>query len=594
MGRAKAGHLGGPLSAVDILTVLYGGVLRVRPDEPDWPDRDRFVLSKGHASIGLYAVLALAGYFPVDELDTFDSLGTRLQGHPDMTRLPGLDMSTGSLGVGISAAAGMALGAKRQGRDVRVFTMLGDGECQEGQVWEAAIFAAREGLDGLFAIVDVNGLQQYGWPDADDGIAAPALADRAAGGHLGGLRLADAHRRRSRPGGHRRRPADRGRRGRTRPADGRAGRDDEGPGRLVHGEPLRVARPRPDRGRGGPGPRGARRMSAATSQRSAAPAVTRPEVPEARSQRVVFGETLAAMALERDDILVLDGDLANSTRADIVAELAPHAFIEAGIAEQNLFGVAAGLATMGFTPYISTFACFAVARALDQIRVTIAQPHLGVKIVGGYSGILTGSTGKTHQMVDDLAIMRAMPGMTVLAPGDDVEAEAMLRAAADLPGPVYLRLARDAVRRVFDRPVWPGPGPRTLRTGDGRGPPGQHRHPDAPRTLEAAELLAADGLSVDRDPRAASSSPSTAERSLAALAGAALVVTVEEHTVIGGLGGAVAELLAEQGGGPPLRRIGLPDVFGESGPNDALLEHYGLSASRVAERVRAWADELTP
>ncbi|HYH94185.1 MAG TPA: transketolase [Candidatus Saccharimonadales bacterium] len=169
VGRAKAGHLGGPLSAVDVLTVLYGGVLRVRPDVPDWPDRDRFVLSKGHASIGLYAVLALAGYLPVEELDTFDDLGTRLQGHPDMTRLPGLDMSTGSLGLGISAAVGMALGAKRQGRDLRVFTMVGDGECQEGQVWEAAIFAAREGLDRLVAIVDVNGLQQFGWVDPESG-----------------------------------------------------------------------------------------------------------------------------------------------------------------------------------------------------------------------------------------------------------------------------------------------------------------------------------------------------------------------------------------------------------------------------------------
>jgi transketolase len=308
-----------------------------------------------------------------------------------------------------------------------------------------------------------------------------------------------------------------------------------------------------------------------------------------RSQREVFGETLAAMAHERDDILVLDGDLANSTRADIVAERAPHAFVESGIAEQNLFGVAAGLATMGQTPYISTFACFAVARALDQIRVTIAQPHLGVKIVGGYSGILTGSTGKTHQMVDDLAIMRAMPGMTVLAPGDDVEAEAMLRAAADLPGPVYLRLARDPVRRVFDRPIWPGTGPRTLRTGDGRVRL-VSTGTQSSRTLEAAELLAVDGLEVDLV-HVPVLKPLDAVGLLTALAGASLVVTVEEHTVIGGLGGAVAELLAEQGGGPPLRRIGLLDVFGESGSNDALLEHFGLSPTRVADRVQAWARE---
>ena len=333
-----------------------------------------------------------------------------------MTRLPGLDMSTGSLGLGISAAVGMALGAKRQGADLRVFAMVGDGECQEGQVWEAAIFAAREGLDRLVAIVDVNGLQQFGWRGPGDGAgdvrgATDGLAAIWAAFGWRSL-VVDGHD----VGRSRRPPRRRGGRG-PRSADRRPGRDDQGPRRVVHGRPLRVARPRPDRGRVRPGARGARRMTMSSRRRPVAPGTTPAEARErVRSQREVFGETLAAMAHERHDILVLDGDLANSTRADIVAERAPHAFVEVGIAEQNLFGVAAGLATMGLIPYISTFACFAVARALDQIRVTIAQPHLGVKIVGGYSGILTGSTGKTHQMVDDLAIMRAMPGMTVLAP----------------------------------------------------------------------------------------------------------------------------------------------------------------------------------
>ncbi len=180
VSRAKAGHLGGPLSAVDVLVALYGGILRIRPDEPAWEARDRFVLSKGHASIGLYSVLALSGYFPVEELATFDAIGTRLQGHPDMTRLPGLDMSTGSLGVGASAAVGMAIGAKRRGLDSRVFVMLGDGECQEGQIWEAAISAVRYRLDNLFAIVDVNGLQQFGWTDGDGSRTSPWTTDGLA------------------------------------------------------------------------------------------------------------------------------------------------------------------------------------------------------------------------------------------------------------------------------------------------------------------------------------------------------------------------------------------------------------------------------
>ena len=172
--HAKAGHLGGPLSAADMLAALFFHELRIRPQDPRWPGRDRFVLSKGHASIGLYAAMALRGYFPVEELATFDGAGSRLQGHPDMTRLPGLDMSTGSLGMGISAAMGMALGARLTGQDVRAFVMLGDGECQEGEVWEAAMAAPRYRLDNLIAIVDHNRLQQYGWPgDGPDGRIPP-------------------------------------------------------------------------------------------------------------------------------------------------------------------------------------------------------------------------------------------------------------------------------------------------------------------------------------------------------------------------------------------------------------------------------------
>src|SRR5947209_1141036 len=164
--RAQAGHLGGPLSAADLLVALYFDVLRIDPERPDWPERDRFILSKGHSSIGLYAVLAQRGYFPIDELATFDQIDSRLQGHPDMSVLPGLDMSTGSLGQGLSPGVGMAIGARRRGLDARTYVMLGDGELQEGQIWEAAFVAAGYGLDILAAIVDHNQLPQYSWPNA--------------------------------------------------------------------------------------------------------------------------------------------------------------------------------------------------------------------------------------------------------------------------------------------------------------------------------------------------------------------------------------------------------------------------------------------
>jgi transketolase len=164
---ANAGHMGGPLSVMDLLVALYFEVMNIRPNQPFWDRRDRFILSKGHSAIALYAVMALRGYLPVEELKTFDKIDSRLQAHPDMTVLPGLDMSTGSLGQGISAAVGMALGAKLLGESFTTYCIIGDGESQEGQVWEAADIAARYGLDNLVVFMDYNKLQQYGWEAAD-------------------------------------------------------------------------------------------------------------------------------------------------------------------------------------------------------------------------------------------------------------------------------------------------------------------------------------------------------------------------------------------------------------------------------------------
>ena len=164
--HAGAGHLGGPMSAAEMLVALYFELLNIDPAKPRDENRDRFILSKGHCSIGLYAVLALRGYFPIDELKTFDAIDSRLQGHPDMGVLPGLDMSTGSLGQGLSPGLGMALAARLKKQNFHTWVMVGDGDSQEGQIWEAAFVAARYGLDNLTAILDWNGLQQYGWATA--------------------------------------------------------------------------------------------------------------------------------------------------------------------------------------------------------------------------------------------------------------------------------------------------------------------------------------------------------------------------------------------------------------------------------------------
>ena len=165
---AKAGHIGGPLSMMDLLVSLYFTELNIRVEDPEWPERDRFILSKGHAAIGLYSVLALRGFLPVSELSTFDQSDSRLQGHPDVTRLPGLDSSTGSLGQGLSVGVGMAMGAQLAEKDFHTWVMLGDGEIQEGMVWESVQLAARYKLTNLTAIVDRNGLQQFGLPSTSE------------------------------------------------------------------------------------------------------------------------------------------------------------------------------------------------------------------------------------------------------------------------------------------------------------------------------------------------------------------------------------------------------------------------------------------
>jgi transketolase len=301
---------------------------------------------------------------------------------------------------------------------------------------------------------------------------------------------------------------------------------------------------------------------------------------EMASPRVAFGETLVELAERYPDMLVLDGDLANSTRADIFNAAVPDRFLEMGIAEQNLIGVAAGLATCGFTPWVSTFAAFLASRDLDQIRVVVAQPRLNVKLAGGYSGLLTGATGKTHQEVEDITIFRAMPNMTVVVPADANEVRAAMMALMEHDGPAYLRLTRDPspVITLRDRPFEIGRA-HVLREGDDVAL--ISTGVQTTRVLDAAEILAAGGISalVLHVPTI---KPLDTEAIVAAARRTGHVVTAEDHTIIGGLGGAVAETLCESYP-VPLRRVGLRDVFGESGPNDPLLEKFGLTARHVAE-----------
>jgi len=307
-------------------------------------------------------------------------------------------------------------------------------------------------------------------------------------------------------------------------------------------------------------------------------------LPMGRPMREIFGETVAELATADPRIVMLDGDLGSSTKADIFEKAHPDKYLQMGIAEQNMMGVAAGLATMGLIPFISTFVSFAIVRPLDQVRVLIAQTGLNVKITAGYAGLFTGQTGMSHIIVDDLSITRTMPGMVVVAPADDTEAREVLRWAAAYEGPCYVRLVRDATQRLFGEDyrfqlgkavvVRAGGDVTLMSTGS-----------QTPRVADAADLLAAEGIDVHLI-HVPTIKPLDVEAIVAGAERTGRVITVEEHSILGGLGGAVAETLSEH---RPTRidRIGLRDLYPESGPNDALLDMYGLSAARVAEQVAA-------
>ncbi len=311
-----------------------------------------------------------------------------------------------------------------------------------------------------------------------------------------------------------------------------------------------------------------------------------------KAQRVAFGETLVELIDKNPRVVVLDGDLANSTRADIVAEQRPERFFEMGIAEQNMMGVAAGLASVGFIPFISTFAAFAAKRDLDQVRVVVAQPGLHVIITGAYSGIQTGKTGKTHQSVQDISVFRSMPNMTVIAPADAVEVRlAMYALVEDQHGPAYIRFTRDPFRAIFDdgydfklgKAVVLREGADITLIGTGE---------QSIRCLDTAEMLAAEGIRAEVL-HVPTVKPLDEEAIIAAARRTGRVVTAEDHTIIGGLGSAVAEVLSENHP-TPMRRIGLRDIYGESAPNEPLLEKYGLTPRHIAEAAQALLASAQP
>ena len=601
IAEAGSGHPGGSLSCADILCALYfGGVMKHDPANPGAADRDRFILAKGHAAPALYAALAHAGYFPREELGTLRKLGARLQGHPDSQLVPGVEVSTGSLGQGLSIASGLAAGQRLAGAPCAVFALLGDGECQEGQVWEAAMFAAHNKLDNLVAIVDRNrrqidgdtedvcGLgdlgakfQAFGWDvrevdghDIDElvRVLAAAKADRQGKPHAVIAR--------------------------TVKGKGVSFMEDQAGWHGVAPKPEERDRALEDLGYDGQGPvflgvadidvpepAGEAPAPAAAGAPRLLDAQTAADAPK-KATRAAFGVTLAELADQGVPVVAVDADLSGSTTTKKFASAKPEyagRLFNAGIAEQNMVDVAAGLSLAGNVAFTSSFAVFGTGRAYDQIRNTVCYSRLNVKIAPTHAGISVGPDGGSHQMLEDITLMRGLPNMRVLVPADYAAAAAAVRIAATTPGPVYIRMGRAAVPCVYEDGVELAiGGAYVLR--EGSDATVVACGVEVEQALKAADLLAAEGISAEVID-AFSIKPLGADVILESVAKTGAVVTAEEHSIVGGLGSAVSEALAANAPAP-IEFVGMADRFGKSGSYEELSAYFHMDAAAIVEAVK--------
>ena len=300
--------------------------------------------------------------------------------------------------------------------------------------------------------------------------------------------------------------------------------------------------------------------------------------------RQSYGDALAELGKEHQDIVVLDADLAAATKTSVFQKAFPDRHIDCGIAEGNMMGVAAGIATTGIVPFASSFAMFAAGRAFEQIRNSIGYPKLNVKIGATHAGISVGEDGATHQCNEDIALMRTIPGMVILNPSDDVETKAAVKAAYEQKGPVYLRFGRLAVPVINDRPDYKFEIGKAITLKQGKDVTFIASGLTVNESLEAAKLLEKDGISAAVI-NMHTIKPLDEQAVIDAAKNTGKIVTVEEHSVIGGLGSAVCDVIAEKEQAKVLK-IGINDVFGESGSAIELIKKYGLDRNSIYIKVK--------
>jgi transketolase len=582
---AGSGHPTSSLSAAHLVAVLWSDHLRYDVADPKSLANDRFVLSKGHASPLIFSVLKAVGAIGDEQLLSFRRFGSPVQGHPaPLPEMPWIDVATGSLGQGLPIALGMALAMKMDAIPARVWCLMGDSEVAEGSVWEAMENASHHGADNLIAIIDVNRLGQrgptmlqwdldtyaararsFGWHpievDGHDVAAIDAAFTEAEGSDAPAVVIAKTEK------GH----------GVSFLAN------QEG----WHGKAL--SQEEADRAideLGGPRDVSVapRKPEAGVSPPADVPNVVLPVYAEAIATRKAFGETLAALAV-RGDVVAIDGEVSNSTHTEDLQKVAPDRFVEGYIAEQNMLGMAVGMQVLGKVVFPATFAAF-LTRAYDFIRMA-AISRANLRLSGSHAGVSIGEDGPSQMALEDLAMMRAVHGSTVLYPCDGNSTARLVGAMADLPGISFIRTTREKTPAIYggdeDFPVG---GSKTLRSSDADRVTLVGAGITVHEALEAAGSLEADGIAA-RVVDCYTIKPIDAETLRTAASQTGLLVTIEDHWIEGGLGDAVLAALADGGDlSGRVVKVAVTQMPG-SGTPEELRDWAGISASAIADRVRS-------
>jgi len=584
---AGSGHPTSCCSAADLVAALFFGHMRYDPKNPHFYNNDRFILSKGHAAPLLYAAWAETGLFPAEDLLKLRQLGSDLEGHPT-TRLPFADVATGSLGQGLSVGVGMALCARLDKLDYRTYVLLGDGECAEGSVWEAASLAGINQLNNLIAVVDVNRLGQsqptafghnldvyrkrfeaFGWRTEEiDGHDVDEILEVLAAVGLGNQPLVLL--------------------AKTFKGAGVSFiQDKEG----WHGKPLSkeeaaraIAELQPTAKSGVGHPIAApHQLPAPKNDPPASYPPLNYKLGDSVATREAYGNALTRIGESDLRIVAMDGDTKNSTYSEKFYKKFPNRFTECFIAEQNMIGVATGFSARGKVPFASTFACF-FSRTVDQLRVA-GISRANIKLVGSHAGASIGEDGPSQMGLEDLAFMRAIAGSSVLYPSDAVSAEKLVEQMATHKGICFLRTSRPKTAVIYNNDEkFPIGGAKILREGPNDKATVVAAGVTLFEALKAADTLKNEGIGITLidaysiKPLARDIIKAAAQKTNN------LVVTVEDHYPEGGLGDAVAgELSAD---GIKVHKLAVYELP-RSGKSEELLAKYGIDAAAIVKKVKS-------